>query len=260
MSIEDTSHETEGGNSTPGASAGGVRVVWLTPHEISERTASAVLGDGSRRIHFGLFPGRIGRNPSHGAAIAYHGIGDTLAYTAARHLAHLLQPALIVHVAPARAVAETLADGDLAVVREAVPCWCPPALAENLVSDPGLLDALSRAAAGPLGGETAKADPATAEGAVACLSEPVGRRGAKAVLLRVGSTPEPLHGWLARDFVRARFAVDATDHDAHGFLLGCTHSGVRGIAVRVICNAENAESGRMPRDAWEIVAAVARRR
>ena len=253
MSNESAPEEISGHGAAKRAGTG-IHLLVLTPHEIPGRRVASFLRR-ARRTHFGLFPGFTGITPRGGqAAVAFHGVGDMMAYTAVRHLAHLLQPGLIVHVSMARAVAESVREADFVVVREAVPCWCPPALTHGMIGDAALLDAKGRAGSGPLGGATVAADPrvnAEVGSRMGCASAlPAGC----VLAVRAGSTADPLHGWFAREFVRTNFETDVTDHDSHGFLTACGAAAARGAAVRVIGENEGAEAEPLPAHAWKAVA------
>ena len=241
-------------NRNPGRrGAGSIRLLVLTPHGLSPRGMGALLRR-PRRIHYGLFPGLTGAVPAGQVAVAFHGVGEMLAYTAVRHLAHLLQPELIVHLAMARAVGESLREGDIAMVHETAPCWCPPALPQEMIGDTNLLDANARASAGALGGGVVEPDPFVSRDLLSCIRRAPGALGGDVPTVRAGSMADPLHGWFAREFVRTRFAVDVTDHDSHGFLTACSEVATRGAAVRVIGEKEGSESEPIPHGAWETLA------
>ncbi len=185
-----------------------------------------------RRFHSGLFPLWEGYYRSLLVVVAEcHGDED-VHYACVRHVAHLYRLSCALLVEPVIAVAEDLSAGDVVVARAARRYYCPTAL-------PGNLDAPDDLVFRGNVREWVQAPPvsSSAELLSASAEERNGRNVKENMDLRlvvVGSSPRPLRGWHAPEFVRTRFGVHVVDSGAYSFLSACAAIGLPSSVIGVV--------------------------
>lgn len=211
------------------------------------RLAEALLRrmrSGKRR-HFGLFEGMTGSLGGRPVRIAVAEPSEESAYVAVRQMASLCGAELVVYLGEGVAVTESLRGGDVALVSEAVRCWCPIVVTENMFppepgSDHGPADDLAfpddETRRRVLDSAPLVPDHDLLSRALHALNRtlPLGSLQSQVTAVRAGGGAVRPDVWRAGEYLRARFGIDVADPGIYGALLGAADCGARALALELI--------------------------
>jgi hypothetical protein len=203
-------------------------LICVPTEKIARKVASRL--DFPRRLHSGLFP--IWEGYAQGVlvvAVACSG-DDHVFEGAVRHLAHFYRLGCALLVEPVVSVNEAIVAGDVVAGVRARHYYCPTALPGNLDCPDDLLfrgDSLREWLAAP---------DVVANGPLLSRFHSAWEQVPNFVFTplacaAVGTSPRPLRGWRAHEFVRTRFAVDVVDRGGYGFLAGCAAVGLPALIL-----------------------------
>ena len=212
----------------------------------AEASAVSARMTGGRAAHLGLFPGTIGLFSGIPAALIVSGGDEMQMHAAMLQASFLFDLKYALNFGTAVALREDLKAGDLAIIRECVRSYCPPALADNMLDDDSLIfpsDAIRDAilSAPSLQSSASMLNPAFK--ALNGHQQPHTLVQREILQVRLGSSDKPLCAHLGREYVRKRFGVDAQDSGSYGFFRAAQECGCPALSLKVITSSCGNDQG-----------------
>ena len=206
--------------------------------------------------HFGLYDGMIGNLGGRPVRIAIAEPTEESVYVAVRQMVPLSGAELVLYLGEGVAVAETLRAGDVALVGEAVRCFCPIVVTENMFpsqagGDPGPADEFAfpddETRHHILNAEPLAPDHELLSRALSVLNRnlPPASLQSQVTAVRAGGGVVRPGVWRAGEYLRTRFGIEVTDPGVYGAMLGAADCGIRALALELV-SAGNGEDV-----AWE---------
>lgn len=202
----------------------------------TEAHLSAVLRSvqNTRREHFGLFAGATGAIDGVPVAIAVSGIGEGPAYAAARQMAYLFKPKVLMGLGNATAVCENLQMGDLVLASSSQRCYAPVVVTDEMFDSDELLFSSEEMKMRVLGAPVVSADSRLTQLAVEALTNAPPARSRQRVfrMVTAGCMENVVPAWRGAEFLRTRWCVDVVDTESYGFLSAASDCGVPSVCLR----------------------------
>lgn len=192
-----------------------------------------------RKLHYGMFSGYVGELGGRTSAIIMSGAGERLAYVAARQIAWLAKPSLLVHFSYGTAVSERLRAGDVVLVRDVRRCFCPVVITDQMFRDDEIVWPGDEVRQHVLGGELYRLNEEFLESARTAIEAqfPRGLMQRRICVVSCGSMERAVAKSRGAEWVRGRFEIDVVDSGSYGFLDACRAIGAaRTLALRMVCS------------------------